>query len=389
MKSGMVASYESLQENKVTDVAVIGAGISGALTAYYLTKAGIDTVLVDKRHAGMGSTAASTALLQYEIDTPLHVLKKMIGEKPAIKSYELCRQAIYDLKDICHELDPNMHFNMRPSLQYASYRMHRDDLYAEYNARREAGFDINWLDAKEVNELYKIDAPGAILSAEAAEIDAYLLTHALLKYCRRKGQKICDNTEVLKIEYPDNAVVLHTNTGYTIQAKKLVIACGYESLQYIPKEVAQIQSTYALVSEPVDEKYIWYGRSLIWETKKPYMYYRVTEDNRILIGGKDDPFYNPTLRDKRVQAKAQALIADFSKKMPHIPIRIDFSWGGAFASTEDGLPYIGMIEQRPNTYFSLGFGGNGITFSVIGAAIIKDAIAGRKNNNAMLFSFDR
>ena len=70
----------------------MGAGISGALVANQLCKAGHKVTIVDRRHAGMGSTPASTALLQYEIDNPLYQLIKDVGEKNAVRSYLLCRQ---------------------------------------------------------------------------------------------------------------------------------------------------------------------------------------------------------------------------------------------------------------------------------------------------------
>src|SRR4029078_11803192 len=94
LKNGLLADYPSLKHNESCEVAVIGggitgapaayhlvqergetgAGITGALAAYYLVQEGVETVLVDKRDIGGGITAASTALLQYEIDTELHHL---------------------------------------------------------------------------------------------------------------------------------------------------------------------------------------------------------------------------------------------------------------------------------------------------------------------------
>jgi glycine/D-amino acid oxidase-like deaminating enzyme len=71
LKNGIINNYPSLQQNETCDIAIIGAGISGALTAWYLCKAGFKIIIIDKRDAGTGSTAASTALLQYEIDVPL------------------------------------------------------------------------------------------------------------------------------------------------------------------------------------------------------------------------------------------------------------------------------------------------------------------------------
>lgn len=101
MKNGIVATYPSLQEDLQVDVAIMGAEISAALTAWHLRKSGLKVAVFDKNHVGMGSTAASTAFLQYEIDTPLSTLKNWVGEKDAVRSYELCRKAIYDIADLC------------------------------------------------------------------------------------------------------------------------------------------------------------------------------------------------------------------------------------------------------------------------------------------------
>jgi glycine/D-amino acid oxidase-like deaminating enzyme len=119
------------------------------------------------------------------------------------------------------------------------------------------------------------------------------------------------------------------------------------------------------------------------------MYFRITDDNRILIGGKDDKFYNPDKRDSSVKAKAKQLADGFRKRFPDIPIRTDFRWAGTFAGTSDGLPYIGRIKERPNTFFALGYGGNGITFSLVAAKFIRDMIQGKKNKDLDLFSFYR
>ena len=87
--------------------------------------------------------------------------------------------------------------------------------------------------------------------------------------------------------------------------------------------------------------------------------------------------------------KKSALTADFKKLWPGAALKTEFSWCGVFGSTKDGLPFIGEYPGLPNSYFALGFGGNGIVFSLIAAEILKDIITGKKNNDADIFSFDR
>jgi glycine/D-amino acid oxidase-like deaminating enzyme len=389
MRNGIPHTYPSLQENISTDVAIVGTGISGTLIAYYLGQAGIKVVQVDRRHAAMGSTVASTSLLQYEIDTPMHKLAEKVGERNAARSYELCLDAIYKLERLCKGMKKTSTFKKRPSLQFASYLKDIEPLYREFELRKKYGFNIHWLEKKEIKYLFGLEAPSAILSADGGDMDAYFTTHFLLQECLKMGNQIYDNTNVTAIKHHPKSVELKTDTGTTIKAKKMVLACGYETLQYIPKQVADLHSTYALVTEPVEKEHIWHERSLIWETANPYLYCRITADNRVLIGGKDDKFYNPNKRDALLRKKSKQLEVTFNKRFPLIPIRTDFRWAGTFATTKDGLPYIGTIPQRQNTFFALGFGGNGITYSVIAAEIIRDMIMGKKNEDASLFSFDR
>jgi glycine/D-amino acid oxidase-like deaminating enzyme len=372
-----------------TDVVIIGSGISGSLIAWYLHQAGIQVAVVDRRHAGMGSTVASTALLQYEIDTPLHRLAALVGEQHALASYRLCRKAIYDIQGICDQFPQACEFKLVPSFQYASFKNHVTALKKEYQMRREHGFDVEWLDERDIRQLYGFSKPGGILSSDGAEVDAYALTHALLHHLQQEGVQVYDHTWVKDIQYGKSSVVLQTGNGNRITCKKLVIACGYESQNYIPFKVCKLHSTYAIVGESNIDAVPWHRGSMIWETAEPYTYLRTTNDNRVLIGGKDDPWYDPKKRDAALSKKAKALEKQFVSLFPHIPFYRDFQWAGTFATTKDGLPFIGSIRQRPHTLFALGYGGNGITFSAVAAAILSDLICGHQHPYASVFTFDR
>lgn len=389
INSGLPAHYEILEHSAKTDVVVIGGGISGALTAYYLINAGINCILVDKRTIGLGSTCASTSLLQYELDKPLSILSRQVGFQNASLAYQLCSDAIDTIGKISKRI--GFHgFEQQYSLFFAAGRKDKAMLKDEFIYRKKAGFDVSLLDQKEIRKAFGFDAHSAILSSKAANTDAYLFTHALLKASIKKGLLVYDRTGIAKIEYKRNGVALHTDKGLRIQASNIVNATGYEITEFIDKKIVKLHSTYALASEHLgDGVPLWDEKTLLWNTADPYLYMRLTADRRVIVGGRDELYYNPAKRDKLIKRKTVLLKRDFNRLFPHIDLRPEFSWTGTFGSTHDSLPYIGAYTKTPHTYYALGFGGNGITFSVIAARIIRDLILGKKTKEAELFSFER
>ena len=389
LRKGIIKSYPSLQQNLRCDIAVIGAGSTGSLIAYHLGKAGADLAIFDRRHVGMGSTAASTGFLQYEIDTPLRDLIKMNGYDNAVRSYMMSRQSLFDLEDICLKLKTKTTFSRRTSFQYATFKKDVAGLNEEYKLRKAIGIPVEWMDDRDVRRNFGFCKPAGLFSTDAAEIEAYIFTHVLLDYCSARNIPIYDHTNIVSINHQKNGIELRTDTGKIIRAKKLIIACGYESQKWLAKKVETFNSTYAIISEPLNRDTRWYKNALIWETAFPYLYIRFSSDKRILVGGKDDAFSNPVKRDQQLSYKSKALESSFRKLFPAIPFRTDFKWGGVFAYTKDGLPYIGNVAAHPAIYFALGYGGNGITFSLLAAQIIRDLIYHKKNEGAKIFSFGR
>jgi len=389
VQSGLVNTYPLLATNITCEVAVIGGGITGALVAYHLTQAGIDTVVVDKRDIGWGSTSASTGLLQYEIDTPLYQLIDLVGEDHAVRSYLACLGAIDKLAALVQAVDAPCGFERKQSLYLASRARDVKALQCEFKWRRKIGIHLDWLDATTLAAVFALKRPAALLSHDAAQIDVYRFTHALHQKAMQAGLSVFDRTEIVQFDQQATGVSLRTIDGSTIQARKIVFATGYESQQYLQQKVAKLISTYALVSEPLGAAALASVPCLIWESARPYFYLRTTTDGRIMIGGEDEDFRNPTRRDRLLGRKAGKLQKKFHALFPHIELQTAFVWAGTFGETKDGLAYIGATPEFPNAYFALGYGGNGIVYSLLAAEIIRDAILGRPNADGELFGFQR
>lgn len=169
----------------------------------------------------------------------------------------------------------------------------------------------------------------------------------------------------------------------------MIVAAGFEAGKFLPEKLMKLTTTFAIISQPVDEEYIWYKRSLIWETKTPYLYVRTDRHNRIIIGGEDDNNNSVLARKFLLDRKRRTLERKFKKLFPKIPFVTDMAWCGTFSSTKDGLPLIGGTEKDGNMLFALGYGGNGITFSVIAAEVITNIILDREDPRQKTFSIER
>ena len=390
VKNGILNSYPSLKEPVECEVLVIGGGITGSLIAHQMVKDGYETVLIDRREIGNGSTSATTSMLQYEIDVPLYELIDQIGEEGAVKAYKACSQSIEDLDKITQELNSEAGFERKESLYYASKKKDVSWLKKEFEARKNAGFNVKWIEKEEILERYEFENTfGGILSSQGASVDAFHLAHELLEYNSKKGLRVYDKTEMDSVEIKKGFNLVTTKTGQKIKAQKIIYAIGYESAHLIKEKFVDLKSTFAMVSE-IDEKGSEkLNNTLFWNTSDPYLYMRTTSDGLVLIGGGDEDFRDPEKRDAMIDKKEKEILGDLKDLLPNYHFYTDFTWAGTFGETKDGLPYISEHKDFPNSYFVLGFGGNGITFSVTGMEM---ASAFMKNKNHPLteyFKFGR
>ena len=390
VKNGLMIAFPPLQADMSCDVAVVGGGITGALIAHELSTHGHHVALFEQRDIGWGSTAASTALLQYEIDTHMVDLAKDYGEDNASLAYRACADAIPMLQALAGQVK-DVEFARMHSLYYASRRWDVSAMRDEFAMRARHGFDMEWLERGELRERFGFDAPAAILSTLAARIDPYRMAYRLLARVRAQGGAVHDRTAIETIEPTPRGVSLRTPEGTHIRAKHVVLAAGYANQRWLDRRVAKNRSSYAFITDPIDAESLGALRdTMVWESARPYLYLRTTGDGRLLVGGDDDAVDIPARRDRRVEKKARGLMKKVAALFPELPLEPAFSWAGTFAETEDGLPFFGPHEQHGGrVHFAMAYGGNGITYSMIGAGLLRALIERRKHPLTKLFSFGR
>ncbi|MBC8027256.1 MAG: FAD-binding oxidoreductase [Steroidobacteraceae bacterium] len=371
------------------DVAIIGAGISGALVADALIGTGKRIVVIDSEEPGQGSTAASTALLQYEIDTNLSDLAKELGPERATRAYRACADAFPKLERRFPELLPLADYERRESLYLASDETGAGELRAELAARRAIGLNCEWLDKTEIERRFDCRSHGGILSALGAQMDPLKFTRALLAGCARHGVSIRPRTAVESVEEAGGEFRLALRGGDAVTAGDVIVCAGYESLKFLPRDVADVDNTFALVTEPLDEPAL-ASMPLIWESARPYLYLRATRDGRLIVGGADVPFKSVVARELLLPKQVRKLAASYEELFGRELPPVSYAWAGSFARTRDGLPYIGPVPgMNPRLQFVLAFGGNGITYSVHAGDIVRAHLEGGVHELDDVFGFGR
>ncbi len=390
VKNGLLHTYPSLNRHIVADILIVGAGITGSLIAHACIGEGYDTVLIDRREVANGSTSATTSMLQYEIDIPLFKLERQIGTQGALISYRACFEAIDQLQAIAKRIRSSCGFRKKDSLYFANSVRNEQWLKKEYEARKYSRLPVEWLTAAEIRARYDLQKTrGGILSHQAASMDAFRFTHDLIHYNIQHGLRVYDKTGIRKISYRPRSVIVTTDYGYTIKAKKIIYCSGFESAAMIKEPFVKLLSTFAIVGEAQTEKRAQLDHTLFWNTASPYLYMRTTDDNRLLIGGGDSDFLDTAKRDAMLDTKQRQLEQQLRRLLPRQEFRTDFVWAGTFGETKDGLPYIGKHPGFPHSIFVLGFGGNGITFSVAGMDMVRTLLHNQKHPLDKYFMFDK
>ena len=371
-----------------TDVLVVGMGISGAMIAERLVDQGLSVVMIDRRGPMLGSTPATTALVQYEIDQPLVLLSRMIGKEKAVRAWRRSRLAVANLAAHIRSVDIECALAYRPSLLLAGNVLDAGGLAEEASERRAAGIAAQHITPAPLKERFGIDRDGAIVSPDNLALDPRKLTAGLLLRAQAGGARLYAPAEAVSFEHGRYDVVVATRDGPVIRAGQVVLATGYELVDGVPRDGHRIVSTWAMATRPQKAK-AWPQEAFVWEASDPYLYARITQDGRVVCGGEDEEFQDEERRDALIADKIRVIASKLGKLFPQLDTTPAFAWTGSFGSTATGLPIIGPLPRKPRMFAVMGYGGNGITFSRMASEMIANAICGRGDADAELFAFPR
>jgi glycine/D-amino acid oxidase-like deaminating enzyme len=384
-----VPVYPGLEEDIECDLLIVGGGSSGAQCAYTLSDTGLRVAVVEREKAGYGSTIANLGLVQVLGEKMLFELVDTFGEETAIRHTRLCQQAVLDIDAAARDIPIDCEFMLRDSLYTASSESDVAKLKRDFDLLVPHGFRVDWWSEGTIRDCFPFSRPAALFMRDEAELNPFTFTLGLLEKAKERGVRIFENTEIQSHTNEPGAVVFRTSGGRRIRAGHAIVATGYETMDYKKDPNAVMASSYAVITEPVEDLTEWYRRALIWETARPYVYMRTTADNRILIGGLDEQTDVTQERDRLLSRKKERLLEEFGKLFPRIPVRSAYEVAAFFGRTNDGLPMIARYPEYPRCSFLYAYGDNGLVYAMLLAKLLRDELTGVSNPDMSLYVVNR
>lgn len=409
--------YNKVEKNIETDICIIGGGITGISTAYYLTKENLKVTVLDMGKIGFQTTGNSTAKITSQHGLFYKYLKDSKGEDFARLYYDANEDAIKNIKKIVEKEKIQCDLECQSAYVLAANREEVQKVKDEVEVVRGFGGHAEYLEREDIDKNLLILNPlAAIRFKNQAQFNSYKYTIELAKICKNLGANIYENTKVVDVRDEKDYYYLETEDGYKIKAKYLVITTKYPIINipgfYFMK---MYQSTSYGISIPVKEKL--FDGMYITSTNPKVSLRMAKVDNNIIKDVVDGNIENYAKQDKenrkRVKEKQNSKIdneyvlivvgadhktgekTDLSnsyKKLENIAKQIysqgkvENYWNTEDCITLDKIPYIGKYSTMwENAYVATGFNKWGITTSNIAANIITDMIIGRKNRYEDIF----
>lgn len=378
VKTAPAATYPQLMGDISVDVAIVGAGITGLLVAYELTKAGKKVaVLEGAEHLGFGVTGYTTAHLTAALDTRYHKLVRQFGQTKSRLVAQASQAAIEYLGTVVRELNIECDFKSVPGYLYTEDADQIDTLKQEAKAAADLGLPVEF--TTEVPLPFK--TLGAAKFNNQAQFHPLKFITGLAQAITARGGQIFINSRVT--DCPGTKLV--TAHG-TVNAQDVVLATHTPITKKLLTVQAKLISHRSYVLGAKLKTATAVPDGLYWDTDEPYHYLRNQPTDQgvvTLIGGADHGQGEVIDTNEPFQK-----LVKYTEKRLAVDTMI-YAWSAQLFMPADGLPYIGQAPGQSHLYVATGYMGNGFTFAPMAAKIIPELIAGTQSDLGKLLKPSR
>jgi gamma-glutamylputrescine oxidase len=348
-------AFAPLTHDIVTDIVVVGGGMAGLTAAQQFAQKGCKVVLIEKDFCGGGASGKSSGFITPDSELSLFELIRCFGAETGKKLWKLIGSGVDIIEGNIKQYHLECDYQKQDTLILAnSARAFRNDIQKEYTIRKQVGYESVLYTHEGVRDVIGSGAyKGGISYGGTFGIHAYKYCSEMKKILQEAGVQIYEQTAALSIE--DNIV---RTPHATIKADHIIVCTDrFEPAASLLWDKVYHVQTFLMMSAPLSDNQITQifpnKPFMVWDTDMVYQYYRITGDNRLMLGGSDllYTYADESHNNKRV---AQKLIRYFNAKFPSVNVTFEYMWPGLIGISKDVFPVAGFDKNRPSVYYIAG-----------------------------------
>lgn len=393
------ATRQPLQGEQETDVAIVGAGITGTAAALWLARAGMAVRVLEARSVAAAASGRNGGFIA-DGTTRLYAHAVTSSERDAarhawafsVANHTYAEEFVRELEEQGWRCD----YRRNGSYKLAASEQELGPILESARLLNEDGWDAQVVQRDELPpRLRKVYFGGMYLPANA-EIQPVRFVAGLARLAEQAGAVFSEESPVTGIALKDNRVTVTTPQG-KLHAQKLILATN----AWLPQVGKLIGADYdwltrcitptrgqVIATGPVDERILPYPCS----AEEGYQYWRQLPDGRLIVGGWRN--YSPETEfntyDEMPYEGIQSRLDAFVHESLDLPgVKIETRWAGIMAFTSDNLPLVGQLPGADNCYICGGYTGHGNAFAIHCAKLVGELVRGKTNKDSELFEVGR
>lgn len=345
-------AIKPLTHDITTDVVVVGGGMAGLTAAQKFLEKGLRVVLIEKNYCGSGATGKSSGFITPDSELPLRHFIEKHGPTQAKKIWDFVTSGVELIRNNIVNYTIECDYQVQDTLVVTNTkRSFAKDIQAEYEARKKLDYSSVLYTADQVpSVLGSHHFHGAVAYPDTFGIRAYYYCRDMKKILQDQGLILHEETPALEIK--DHVV---TTPSGTIQAEHIIV-CIDRWAATVPTLAYNVYhaQTFLLISAPLTDtqiKTIFPDRPfMMWDTDMIYHYFRVTGENRLLVGGSNLLYTYAKHAKCNNQGIAKTLTHYFQKRF-NIPVHDEYIWPGVLGISRDLSPVAGHDKDMPSVYY--------------------------------------
>ncbi len=367
-------SFGRVTENLLTEICIVGGGITGVSLAYELGRRGHKVLLVEAFSLGSGQTGRTTAHLTCELEDSFQELLKIHDEKTVSLFYDAHKKAIDLIEENIKREGIDCDFRRLDGYYFCGYN-EKEDFQKEKEAAASCGADLEYCETTPLLN----ESVSSLRYKNQGQFHPLKYVRGLVESMKKFDVTLYEGTHIQDMRQEDRETwTLLTDSGFEITSQYLIVATNTPVNNRFHIHTRQYPyRTYAVAfslsdNSPREE-------CLLWDTEDPYHYVRLA-DHKLIVGGEDHRVGETPDEDPFIK------IENWTRTKFNFVKDVIYKWSGQIYEPSDSIGFIGINPGlEKNVYISTGESGIGMTSSAIASQIIPDLIEKKDNVWAPIF----